>query len=165
MSTHTSADRFVHLGSAINVVGLYGELFIERYYKSVTRGKSLDWGTATPFTNTGVALRPYSPAQLGGGRNQNDDVLLQWVRRTRVGGAWTDYSDVPLSEPAESYDLIIYTDNTYATPVRLVAVTTNAYTYTAAAQVTDFGSTQSTIYWTVAQNGTFFAGPQARGIT
>jgi len=165
MATHTTGETFVHLGAAINVEGIYSELFVPRYYKAVTRGKSLDWGTATPFTNTGIALRPYAPVQLGGGRNADDDLLLQWVRRTRVGGAWTDYSEVPLSESDELYRIRIYSDGDYDTVVNTFASTTASYTYSAAEQVVDFGSEQATVYWSVAQSGTFGYGPEARGVT
>lgn len=165
IGAHAASETFVHLGTTINVAGLYDELFIERYYKAVTRGKPLEWGTATAFTNSGVALRPYAPCQLGGGRDDGADITLTWIRRTRVGGSWLDYNDVPLSESAEGYLVTIYTDATYTTVARYDASNVQSLLYTAADQTTDFGSTQATIYWGVAQYGTFGYGTEARGVT
>lgn len=165
IGTHAASESFALLGSAVNVAGLYAELFVERYYKAVTRGKTLDWGTATPFTNAGVALRTYAPCQLGGGRNAAGDLTLQWTRRTRVGGAWTDYSDVPLSESFESYLITIYEDSSYTTWKRQYYPTTTTQVYSAAYQTTDFGSAQPTVYWSVAQYGGFGVGTTARGAT
>lgn len=165
IATHGASESFVMLVSTINVAGLYDEIGVERYYKAVTRGKTLDWGTATAFTNTGVALRPYAPCQLGGGRDGSDDITLTWVRRTRIGGSWLDYSDVPLSESAEQYLVYIYEDSSYASVKHSIVASAQTATYTAAQQTADFGSAQSTIYWAVGQVGTFAVGPLARGVT
>lgn len=56
----------------------------------------------TPVTINGAALRPLSPvylrAQVVGG-----DLVVEWIRRSRSGFAWTDFVDAPLGEADEAY--------------------------------------------------------------
>jgi hypothetical protein len=155
-------ERFVLL-PAQNVEGSGLELGQERTYKAVTQGSSLASASAVAFTNNGIALMPYAPVELGGGRNGSGDVTLTWVRRTRIGGAWTDYVDAPLSEATEAYSVLIYSSSAYSVIKRTTYVTAATLTYTAAEQTTDFGSAQSTVYFGVMQEGSYGAGYEARG--
>jgi Putative phage tail protein len=161
IALHAANEDFVLL-PAQNVEGLGTELGQSRYYKAVTQGSALSSAAAVTFTNTGVALKPYAPVQLGGGRNGSGDVTLTWVRRTRIGGAWLDNNDVPLSETQEYYAIGIYGSG-YATFKRWLTSSTPTVVYTAANQTTDFGSLQGTVYFTVLQWGTFGYGYEARG--
>jgi hypothetical protein len=57
-----------------------------------------------------------------------------------------------MSETTELYEVDIFSDSTYTTVLRTVTgLTTPAMTYSAADQVTDFGSVQATIYIEVFQ--------------
>ncbi len=105
--------------------------------------------TAGTFTNTGVGLKPYSPAHFKAVKQTNGDFILSWIRRTRYNGSWLSFSDVPLNEEREEYTLNIYNGPTI---VRTTIVSSPTFTYTAAMQITDFGSVQSTITSQVAQN-------------
>jgi hypothetical protein len=83
------------------------------------------------------------------------------MRRTRVGGAWQDYNDVPLSETTEAYVVQIW-DSSYTLCARIIQVAAAQSTiYTSAQQVTDFGAQQQTIYWSVGQVGSFSFGSQS----
>jgi Putative phage tail protein len=161
IATHTVNENFV-LMPTHNIEGYSSELGQSRYYKAVTQGSALSSASAVAFANTGIALKPYAPVELGGGRNGAGDVALTWVRRTRIGGSWLDNNDVPLSEPQEYYAIGIYSSG-YATFKRWLTSSTQTVTYTAADQTTDFGSTQSTVYFTVQQWGTYAYGYEARG--
>ena len=50
----------------------------------------------------GVGLRPYAPAHLRA-RREGDDLMLTWVRRTRVEGDGWGRGEVPLGEARETY--------------------------------------------------------------
>jgi hypothetical protein len=161
MPSHFIGERFCLL-PVTNVPASFSELGQSRTYKAVSTRSTLAAATAQTFTNTGVALRPYSPVQLGGAPITPFDgtVQLTWVRRTRKGGAWSDFADVPLGEATESYVVQIW-DSTFSFVARIITTTTPTATYTAAQQVTDFGATQAHIYWTVGQLGAYMLGTQA----
>ncbi|MFK7746313.1 MAG: glycoside hydrolase/phage tail family protein [Roseobacter sp.] len=55
----------------------------------------------------GNGLRPYAPAHLKVGANQDGAIEVNWIRRTRVDGDSWDTPEVPLGEEAESYILRI----------------------------------------------------------
>ena len=63
--------------------------------------------------------------------------------RTRIGGDWRDNVDVPLAEESERYEVEIYSGMTLKRTI--TGLTTPSTIYTAAQQVTDFGSTQSSV--------------------
>lgn len=157
---HGSGERFALLPT-LRVPSPFSELNASRLYKPVRPGATLAGADSQGFTNTGNSLRPYSPVLLGGGTDASGNVTLQWTRRTRIGGAWAPFSDVPLSESSEAYKVQIWNSD-YTQVARVIDATTQTATYTAAQQVTDFGALQQTIYFTVGQVGAVF-GRQVRG--
>jgi hypothetical protein len=92
-------------------------------------------------TFRGEGLKPLSPAHVRGARS-GGDLLLTWVRRTRLGGDSWDGIDVPLGETEERYEIDILDG---ATVKRTLTATTPAATYTAAQQTADFGAPQPSI--------------------
>ncbi|MFN0114578.1 MAG: glycoside hydrolase/phage tail family protein [Paracoccaceae bacterium] len=50
-----------------------------------------------------IGLRPYAPAHLKASRAAGGAVIIDWVRRTRIGGDSWSGLDVPLGEAAEAY--------------------------------------------------------------
>jgi hypothetical protein len=137
-------------------------------YRGVTIGQIFEAAAPFSHTDTGRDLKPYAPvfievAQPGGA---DTDLNFTWVRRTRIGGE-DDFADtvtdVPLSEDTESYDLVIYSDNTYTTELRTINVNSEAATYTSAQITAD--TPGSTIYFRVyqrsAQVGRGFASNQS----
>ena len=157
-SGHAQGDRFILLNenSLRRAPSDIGELNLSRVYKAATIGTSLSHSNPVSFTNTGKAIDPLAPAHLGGGRSAAGDVAVTWKRRTRIGGAWRDYADVPLAEAVEIYEVDVFSSGTYTTLKRTLTVSTFTsstltVTYTAAQQVADFGSTQATVYLRVYQ--------------
>ncbi len=152
-ATHTTGETFILLsatgiGRNSTSTGIIGGL---RYYKGVTIGTSKDSATPQVLTLTGADLKPYAPASFHAATFSSHDIVLTWIRRTRVGGAWLDgIGTVPLSEAVESYDLELYDG---ATLVRTVTgLTSPTYTYAVQQQNTDFGINQHTIKAIVYQN-------------
>lgn len=77
-----------------------------RYYKGVTIGQAINSVFPQQFTQQGNDLKPYAVAQLQGATDGSGNMVMTWVRRTRLGGAWLDGTGiVPLAEDIESYDL------------------------------------------------------------
>lgn len=167
-ASHAIGDRFVLLNESTTYLftGTSSEYDAARKYRGVSFGGFLDDATDIDFTNTAVARECYAPVHLGGGRNAALDVILNWVRRTRLSGGWNDYSDVPLGEAAESYEVEIW-DSGYSTLKRTIAgLSAQTTTYTAAQQITDFGSEQATVYWKAFQlSATRGRGYEAQGAT
>jgi len=162
IGSHVSGERFVLL-PALRVPSEFSELYVARSYKPVTFGKTLASAGAQEFTNTGAAYRCYAPVLLGGGTDGAGNVALNWTRRTRTGGAWLPFADVPLSEIAESYAVEIWNAD-FSLCARTIFVSgTTSTVYDAADQVSDFGAEQQTIYFTVAQFGSVSLGTRGRG--
>lgn len=106
----------------------------------------------TTFTPTFVALRPFSPVHVEGEVQDNGDLQISWVRRTRLlqGDNWS-LSEVPLGEETEEYELEILDGSTVVRTV--TGLTSPTYTYTAAMQTTDFGSAQTSVKVRIYQMG------------
>jgi hypothetical protein len=81
----------------------------------------------------GEALRPPSPVHLRAAAFPNGDVLLSWVRRSRLGWSWTSGSDTPLGEEREAYRVTL----SGAGFSRSAEVGAPAYTYGAAERAAD----------------------------
>jgi hypothetical protein len=143
IDSHDIGDRFILLNNnnirhatPLNFIG------VMKFYKAVSvRASLLTTDDEQAFTYSGRALKPYSPVQIAGERD-GDDLIISWVRRTRIGGEWKDGVDVPLSETTEQYEINILDG---LDVVRTLTSTTPTVTYTAADQTTDFGSPQSSV--------------------
>lgn len=110
----------------------------------------------------GRALRPFAPVHVSALRDGAGDVQFSWIRRTRIGGDQWDNSDVPLSEETESYEVEIR-DGVDAT--RTLAVASTAATYSAADEMADFGSAQSSLTICIYQMSAVFGRGQGKRIT
>jgi hypothetical protein len=98
----------------------------------------------------GRGLRPLSPVHVRGERS-GGDLVITWIRRTRVGGDSWDAVEVPLGEESERYEVDILDGSTVK---RTLSATTPIVTYTAADQTADFGSVQPAISLRVCQLST-----------
>jgi hypothetical protein len=150
---HMVADRFVLLTPAtVKRIGqVTADIGKTRLYKAVTSGAEIASAAVQAFKNEGAALKPYSPAHVGGGRAADGALLLSWVRRGRLSGEWRDSVDVPLSEEIEQYDIEFCTPD-FLTVLKTVTVkNASSYTYEAADQAADFGSLQASVYVRVYQ--------------
>ena len=106
-------------------------------------------------------LTPLPPAHLRAMRDSSGDVTLSWVRRSRAdSGSWAAL-EVGLDYPPEAYRVTIVDG---AAPVRVIEASAPAVTYSAAAQVADFGALPPAFDFTVAGLGaTFGAGAPTQG--
>lgn len=140
---HVAGERFILLGGAVEAVPMVqNSIGLPRLYKPVTIGQSLATTDAVSFSYAGLPWKPYSPVHVAARRDGYGNMTLQWVRRTRMGGAWRDEVDVPLGESRERY-LVEVLDG--GTVLRSATVEEALWEYSAAAQTTDFGVPQSTV--------------------
>jgi len=150
ISKHKNGDMFISL--ALSTLYLEpsnnGEYGLERQYKALSSGETLTDAITVKFTNNAVAQMPYSPCQLGGGRNATGDLRLKWTRRTRINGGWNNNTDVPLGETSELYSIDIFKNNEI---IRTIQSTEQKCLYTKEEQIADFGSIQSSVKFTVYQ--------------
>jgi len=147
---HVAGERFVLLNGAIRrMASETTDIGQEHQVKAVTLNTLLSSVTDEPFTDDGIALRPYSPvhllalAQLGG------DLAVSWVRRSRLVARYTDAGVfAPLGEASEAYRVKVFDG---ATLVRTADVTTPAWTYAAADITADGFASGDPITITVSQ--------------
>ena len=145
VSGHVIGDRFVYLGSSIKAMSiLRSDWYAAKNYKV---GQSTvpvigDIVQSTTFTCNGIAALPYSVCHAKGVRNASGDLTASWKRRTRGDGSWKSYSDVPLSEVSEKYEIDIIKNGSV---VRTLTATIPTVTYMAAMQTADFGSNQTSV--------------------
>ncbi|MEZ5907555.1 MAG: glycoside hydrolase/phage tail family protein [Hyphomicrobiaceae bacterium] len=111
-----------------------------------------DIGDASYATTTvamaGIFRRPLRPAHVRGVR-QDGDLLIRWVRRTRIAGDSWDGLEVPLGESDERYEVDILGSG--GGLLRTLSVNSPSAVYTAADQIADFGSLPGVVSVRVSQ--------------
>lgn len=141
MLTHAINERFVLLGEEVFQQGA-GLLNVGYTYKAVSSGQLLDDASEYSFTPSAANLKPLSPVHVAGARDSSGNLTITWIRRSRANGGWQDGVDLPLAEATEQYDVDIMNG---ATVVRTLTTNSPTTLYTAAQQITDFGSVQSAV--------------------
>lgn len=141
-ANHIKGDSFAVLitGRISRIVP--GDAGPIRFYRAVTIGDIFDdFSADQSFRNTNKGLMPYSAVSITGVRDGSSNLTIDWKRRTRIGGKWKDFVDVPLSETGENYEIdIIDNSESPSVVVRTIITTTTVASYTRADEITDFGS-------------------------
>lgn len=154
MTGHAANERVVLLSPSMlqTVAAQASQINVLRYVVGVTFNKPLSSDEPEEFTDTGIRLMPFAPTDLRISRDTSANISSTFKRMTRLSFRFLSPGiDPPLGEAAELYDAVIYSDNTYTTVKRTITVSEQTFSYSAADQTTDFGSTQSTIYVEVFQ--------------
>ena len=150
----TPGDQFVMLstGGLYDIATQVSAVGSARTYRAVTIGAQFETGTDVAYTPTGERLRPLSPVRLRGSRDGSQNLTITWIRRDRLAEALRDGVAVPMSESSEAYEVDIMDG---ASVVRtLTGLSSPTAAYSAADQVTDFGSAQSSVTVRVYQLST-----------
>ncbi|HZT48539.1 MAG TPA: glycoside hydrolase/phage tail family protein [Hyphomicrobiaceae bacterium] len=143
--------RFVLIDAAVTPVDLApDEIGLAYTWRCGPPSRSFDSPSFVEASHAfrGCGLLPLSPAHVRGVRSAGGDLVVTWVRRTRIGGDSWDTVDVPLGEESERYEVDIL-DGTNVK--RTLSATSPTVTYTAADQTADFGSLQSAVSLRVCQ--------------
>lgn len=107
--------------------------------------------TVTIAALSHVALRPWRPVHLRARRLGSGDVTISWVRQARVGGFGWGPGEPPLGAPSEAYQVEILSGA--GVVLRVEAVASPLFIYSAAAQTADFGAPPANLRLRVAQIG------------
>jgi hypothetical protein len=140
MGLSQPGDAFVLLDSAIVRVPMnVAAIGAERQHKGVLVGTSLESTTAQAFTGEGVALECFAPVNVEGAREAGD-LTISWTRRDRFGQELPSGTDIPMSEPPETYEVDILSADSPPEVLRTLTSSATSVTYTEAQQAEDFGS-------------------------
>lgn len=135
MGGHVASERCVLLNTRLRRQATQpNEVYIPVQLKVLTSGKLLSSVEPRTFTDTSVALKPFSPAGLRG-LVDAEGVHLSWQRRTRLAYRYGGIAPVvPLGEATESYRLQIWRG---AALLRTATPTTAVFLYTPAMRAAD----------------------------
>lgn len=147
INSHVGGERFVLVDESKwrRISGSISTLNVSRSYKAPVFGGRLSSAPAQTFTNTGIGLKPYSGVRLRGSRDGSGDLTITWLRRTRLSWYSISTAEAPLGEDSEAYEVDILSSGSPDTVLRTLSGSSESVTYTAAQQVTDFGSAQSSV--------------------
>ena len=149
--------RFVLLSSAVVPLEVsLDELGLELNWRYGPEGTVITdpaYAASDRLAFLGKGLRPLSPVQVGSETNGTGDLLIHWIRRTRIGGDGWSLSEVPLSEDTEAYEIDILNG---AVVLRTLTSKSEMVTYPSAQLVDDFGSVPSNINIVVYQMSASF---------
>jgi hypothetical protein len=149
ISAHQAGERFVLIDGRLQKEAIAQDFFgISRLYKGVTIGQVMSDVAERAFAYEARSLKPYAPAHVVQSVEANADITIEWVRRTRIGGAWLNGVDAALGESEESYEIDILDGGVV---VRTLSTSTSSLTYSEADQITDFGSAQSSVAGVIYQ--------------
>lgn len=110
------------------------EIGVNRWYKGVSYGDTIEDSTVQQFTDTARALKPLSPMAITGARDGSNNLTIDWIRRSRFSGSWNPLTAPVLGEASEQYRVQILDGETV---LRTMSTTTPTATYSAANQTTD----------------------------
>lgn len=145
---HEAGEGFVLVDGADTAAMGLSEVGTDVSFKPITSGRTT--GFAFGYEFEGQSLKPYAPVHLEAVKDAGTgDWTFTWVRRTRIGGAWTSGSTIPLSEASEEYELTL--GDGVGDVVK--SPTTNSYVWDVATQTSDLGGEvmEGDLVWTVAQ--------------
>lgn len=121
----------------------------ERLYRAVTSGDSVDSAADINFTYRGVNLECLSPVYARATRDGSSNLSATFTRRSRISSSWWTTGVVaPVGEATEAYEIDVMSGSTV---VRTISAATQAFSYSSANQVTDFGSAQASINFRIYQ--------------
>lgn len=141
---HLAGERFVLLdGGGLFEIDLPPDLIGQSVaVRAVTTNRLLEETTQTQLAIQAAGLLPLAPVHVRGRRNAAGDFEITWIRRTRFGGGWRDFADVPLNEETERYEVDILAGGSV---VRTLTGTSSALVYNAADEIADFGAPQAAL--------------------
>ncbi len=106
---HSIGEKFVLLDMVGTVQMGLSDVGTDLSFKAVTQGRDVASAFPIPVAPfTGASLKPYAPALVTASKDAGTgDWTIDWVRRSRIGGAWTSGTSVPLGEDSEEYEVDI----------------------------------------------------------
>lgn len=87
--------------------------------KFVTSGANADNVPVYSQVIHGNSLKPLAPANVRGSRDASGNLLIEWTRRSRLGGGLRPNTDVPIAEEREYYELEIMSGSVVLRTIRV----------------------------------------------
>ncbi len=148
-STISVGNRVMLLDQSVAIVDVVQEALGSSVAVIAYAGASDDEGAEISVDLDLDVVLPLAPAHLKSVRNNvSDDVVISWVRRTRVNGNSWALAEVPLVLLPEKYEVQIYDG---ASLVRIIESGFPEVTYSVADQVADFGVLPAGFDFSVSQ--------------
>lgn len=142
---HAAGSLFVLVDDSVTPISFAtGDLGASRYFRLVGAFDTFDAVEIASRTIEGTAEKPYAPCLIIGTRDGSGNLTVSCLRRSRTGGyEWVDGTEgVPLGEETEEYEMDVMDG---VTVKRTITSTDGTFAYSAANQVTDFGSAQAEV--------------------
>ena len=142
---HIANEPFLMLNSLQSISFPTSEWHMDKLYRI---GPSTLPVTNDKFRNytvnlDGIGARPYSVCHVSGFRDGTGSLTVSWVRRARMNGDWKPYTDVPVGENSETYQVdVVSADGNIK---RTITVNEPKAEYSANEQTADFGSLQAVV--------------------
>lgn len=133
----TGDDAYVQIQS-----GTPADVGRTYYFKVLNSSQTLDQVAAQTMPIVGNPYRPYAPSGVKLSRLAGGDLLVSWRRHSRRNGLWKNGGDIAI--PLEEQRCLVEILNNGAV-VETGTITGNQFTYTAAAQIADFGALQNSL--------------------
>lgn len=106
-----------------------------KYYKAIPIGGDEDDYKELKHYHVGGSVRPFSPCHITGYREGDDDIVVNWVRRTRNLSRIFGPGAVPQIESTRIYEIDVYSGSTIVNTYTVTDIET--WTYSSADQTTD----------------------------
>ena len=154
-TTASQGARFVLIDEALGKVNMnLNELNLAQYWRYGPAGYVIGHPAyqTQQITFRGRSLRPLRPVHIKAA-SQSGDMIINWVRQSRIAADPWEPEEIPLGETTESYDIEILNNNT---PVRTALVTSPNYTYSQADQTADWGAPQPSYHIRVYQRSEIY---------
>ena len=119
------------------------EIGAARVYHGTSIGAGFTSGTEETFSGHAQALVTFSPVDATAELHTDGDILISWIRRSRLGRTLMSGVDIPLGESIESFQVDILEAISPAFPrivLRTLASSSTSVLYSHADQEADFGS-------------------------
>lgn len=142
---HIANEPFLMLNSLQSISFSASEWHMDKLYRI---GPSTLPVTNEKYRNytvnlDGIGARPYSVCHVSGFRDGTGSLTISWVRRARMNGDWKPYTDVPVGENSETYQVdVVSADGNIK---RTITVNEPKALYSANEQIADFGSLQAVV--------------------
>lgn len=118
-------------------------------WKTVTIGSDLSKVSAFDVTPYALNLRPWAVVNAKAVRQPNDDWIITWNKRSKFSPGLVNYTGFVNDPDFGGFGLAF--KNASDQIVRTATTTFETYTYTAAQQITDFGSVQTNLKVSIVQ--------------
>ena len=157
---HAAGEKFLRLTSSVTkVFTTKADIGVTDQFRTVSTYADVSTAVSFTFTDTGNAVKPYTPRIMSAHRDEAGNVTVDFVPRVRQNGAWASGSDVklPANDTPETYEIAVCHSADPSTEVAKYTLTGNqvdlggTFSYSASQQTTDLGAPADPVYLALYQ--------------